>query len=389
MSVKSICVVSEGYPTPTDPQFSFVETLCIAFSKMGIDVVVISPQSILHHYLKGEELHPKFRRYSYDDGRHIIVYQPYVYMLPSRFWKYNDWAFKRVVTNTFNTYVKKIDTCYGHFWNSGYYISEVAHKNNIPLFVATGEGNFDTLMERYTTNSFLKAVSFVDGVICVSTANKNKSIQLGLTIPSKCKVFPNSIDTSIFKPLDKFQLRKEYGISQDDFIVAFVGSFINRKGPNRVSDAIMKTGANIKSFFIGGGQGPEDIKPTCEGVLFRGRLSRDELPKYLNMADVFVLPTLNEGCCNAIIEAMACGLPIISSDRDFNHDILTENNSILVDPMDIDAIAAAINTLYRNKELRAKFSEQALFTVRDLTIEKRCLSILDFINEKINENDSY
>jgi glycosyltransferase involved in cell wall biosynthesis len=96
-----------------------------------------------------------------------------------------------------------------------------------------------------------------------------------------------------------------------------------------------------------------------------------------------VLPTLNEGCCNAIVEALACGLPIVSSDRPFNYDILNKTNSILVDPMNINEIADAIRMLKENSMLRARLSEGALNTAKDLTINRRATKIMDFIKQHI------
>ena len=117
----------------------------------------------------------------------------------------------------------------------------------------------------------------------------------------------------------------------------------------------------------------------------KGRVNNKELPLYLNAADVFVLPTLNEGCCNAIIEAMACGLPIISSDKSFNWDILDENNSIMIDPMDIQHIADSIILLKNDKNIRTKLSEGALNTSSSLTIDKRAERILNYIKINIKE----
>lgn len=81
---------------------------------------------------------------------------------------------------------------------------------------------------------------------------------------------------------------------------------------------------------------------------------------YLNAADFFVLPTLAEGCCNAIIEALACGLPVISSNLPFNDDILDENNSIKINPMDIQALRESMTMLIEDELLRNRLSDGAL-----------------------------
>jgi glycosyltransferase involved in cell wall biosynthesis len=90
---------------------------------------------------------------------------------------------------------------------------------------------------------------------------------------------------------------------------------------------------------------------------------------------------LAEGCSNSIIEAMACGLPIISSDLPFNHDILNENNAILVDPNNVEQIADTINLLKNNEVLRIKLAEGALASAKELTIGKRAARIVAFIKE--------
>lgn len=98
------------------------------------------------------------------------------------------------------------------------------------------------------------------------------------------------------------------------------------------------------------------------------------------MADVFVLPTLAEGCCNAIIEAMACGLPIISSDLPFNDDILDDACSIRINPKSVNEIANAIQLLCGNPNLQNQMSKASLDKAASLTIENRAKKIVDFMN---------
>ena len=95
-----------------------------------------------------------------------------------------------------------------------------------------------------------------------------------------------------------------------------------------------------------------------------------------------MLPTLAEGCCNAVIEAMACGLPIISSNLPFNWDVLDDTNSIMINPNSIEEIANAIHTLRDNPELRVKLAEGAASRATALTIENRAKAIIEFMESK-------
>ena len=125
------------------------------------------------------------------------------------------------------------------------------------------------------------------------------------------------------------------------------------------------------------GQGA--LEPDCDRILFKGRVSNDNVAKYLNAADVFVLPTRGEGCCNAIVEALSCGLPVISSALPFNDDILNENNSIRVDVENTEEIREAIQKLQREPERRKKLAEGAAESAKYLGIRTRAERILAFM----------
>ena len=142
----------------------------------------------------------------------------------------------------------------------------------------------------------------------------------------------------------------------------------------------------IKSVFIGKPIEGQTRKPKCNGTLFCGTLPHKEVAKYLNAADVFVLPTLAEGCSNSIVEAMACGLPIISSDLAFNWDILDETNSILINPMNVDEISNSIIKLKDSPHLRQSMSASSLIKTKELTIEIRVKKIIDFIKQQVSSN---
>jgi glycosyltransferase involved in cell wall biosynthesis len=186
------------------------------------------------------------------------------------------------------------------------------------------------------------------------------------------------VNSELFHLQNKEKCRKHLGFPQNDFIVAFLGWFNERKGVQRVSEAINRVGG-IKCIFIGNGE----LEPQCDGILYKGALPHHLVPQYLGAADCFVLPTLAEGCCNAIVEAMACGLPVVSSNLPFNWDVLDETNSIMVNPNDIEEISKALVCLKNDAYLRANLSKGAVNKADSLTIEKRAERILTFMKSKI------
>lgn len=382
--IKHILVAATGYPTPSDPAAPFIAQLAHGLSLQGVRVSVIAPQSIIKHLFRKTELHPKYKKYNYENGADIEVYQPYVLSVGKISEKLNDYFLKKSIIRTARKLKDKPDICYGHFWHFAFFLYPFAKSHNIPLFVATGEAII-TLHKRASGKTLDNFIDYLKGVICVSSKNKEESVKDGLLKDeSKCVIIPNAIDNNLFKRMDKESLRKSYGLNNNDFVVAFTGWYDNNKGAMRVSEAIDRLNdENIKSFFIGDVRDGNSEYPNCKGILHKGRLPHNQIPQYLNMADVFVLPSLLEGCCNAIIEAMACGLPIIASDRLFNRDILTDDNSIMVDPLNVSEISDAIKTLKEDEKMRNKLAVGALGTARKLTLNARIERILNFIGTRI------
>ncbi|MDY0244784.1 MAG: glycosyltransferase family 4 protein [Sphaerochaeta sp.] len=378
--MKNICFIVPGYPTKQEPIFSFIGETVRAFADQGFHCTVIAEQSLMRVFIGKTRLRPFHWVDTSSKNQTIDIYQPRTLTFSflkirgrrvSEYWK------KRAVVHTYQKVRPATDLLYAHFWSSAVVGGEIANIEDIPLVVVTGE-SIISVQEMYPNSYIIERLRHLAGIISVSSKNVEESKNLGLGIGKPFRIIPNAIDETKFNKCDRATLRNTYGFSQDDFIISFVGAFKERKGPLRVLAAIQQLqDPAIKAIFIGAG--PQ--VPEGEEVLFAGTVPHAHISDYLNCSDVFLLPTQAEGCCNAIIEAMACGLPIISSDLPFNYDVLDTENAILVDPNDVHAIATAIHTLKNNSERRDAMGLSSLQKSKALTLDNRIQNMIEFINE--------
>lgn len=377
-----ICILCHRYPYKDNMVHVFVKKLVDQWALMGHQCVVLSPLSKVHTLAGKEKYAPKMEHQMVADGVAVDVYRPRYYTIPKlNLFGLNLDAYcvQRCIENTVRKNNLEFDVMYCHFFETASVGWHYASQNNIPLFVASGESKMRPLKKPCPPFSTEKMRDTLSGVVAVSSKNKREAVQMGYANEHDIEVFPNGTNLETFHSMDKAQCRRELNLPLDKFIIICVGQFIERKGQRRILEAIDRLdNNNIKTIFVGKG----DDSFEHESVVFKGTVKNDKLPCYLNAADVFVLPTREEGCCNAIIEALACGLPIISSDKPFNHDVLNKENSILVNPDDIDEIAAAIKKMHEDKELREKIAQASLETGENLSIQQRASNIINFIQEK-------
>lgn len=384
--IKKLCIFTEGYPTDTDPKCPFVDQLVCQFADMGIHCTVIDPLSITKNLVHRYETRPRHRIRITEKGNKIDVYSPPCISVSTRRLGLINTSVVtlREFTRAANSIVKAkkadFDVFYGHFiFPSGIIAATLGQKYDIPAFFAYGE-NTNYTIDYLGINKTRELLRGIKGVISVSTANKENLIRKNIVPDDIIGIFPNSINSKLFYRRDKLAMRKKYNLPEDAFIVAFVGRFVEIKGANRLSQALEIVGTDkVKSLFIGTG----DVKPNCSGILLQGLQPHNNVPELLSASDVFVLPTLAEGCCNAIIEAMACGLPIISSKHSFNDDILDETCSIRIDPNNAADIANAINLIINNENLRSTLANGAVKKAQMLNIETRAKKIVAFMESII------
>lgn len=171
-------------------------------------------------------------------------------------------------------------------------------------------------------------------VFSVSDSLRQLAIELGAT-PDKTEVVGNGVDTMRFHPVDRTEARNRYGLPMDAKVLISVGGLVERKGMHRVIDclpALLKHHPDLHYLIVGGGSPEGDMRAELDAqvsrlgladhVHFLGTLPPDELKWPLSAADVFVLSTRNEGWANVFLEAMACGLPVVSTDVGGNAEVV-------------------------------------------------------------------
>jgi len=271
--------------------------------------------------------------------------------------------------------LQRPDVLYGHFlYPSGAVVAKLRAKLKIPSVIAVGDDSVSEHLESFSQESCKKLFANIDGILAVSSKNKRDCENL-LGIPEdKILMLPNGVDLSRFYPRDRVRMRLKFGLPLDRFIIAFTGHFNERKGPHRLIEAV----SGLKGIgLVLAGEGP--VEPGGDNVMFKGVLENAVLPELLSAADIFVLPTLMEGSCNAILEALACGLPVVTSRGEFNDDIVDDDVSIRVDPMDIREIRRAVVELSENHELRNRMSSAALSRMGQYDVNVRAKKIVEWI----------
>jgi glycosyltransferase involved in cell wall biosynthesis len=113
-------------------------------------------------------------------------------------------------------------------------------------------------------------------------------------------------------------------------------------------------------------------------VLHVGAVPHAELPIWLRAADIFVLPSLGEGMSNAILEALAAGLPVAVSDRPFNRAFLDDDSATFFDPLSPAHMAQAIGRLLEDGARRDRQTTAGLAVARRQTLAGRAERILKF-----------
>jgi UDP-glucose:(heptosyl)LPS alpha-1,3-glucosyltransferase len=220
----------------------------------------------------------------------------------------------------------------------------------------------------------LFASPWLRAVICNSKMVRDEIHErFGLSL-EKLPVIYNAVDSAVFSPeLKQYRadVRQKLGVPDTATVFLLVGSGYARKGVATAIQALTKLPSNTYLFVVGREKSARPYKRLARHLGIARRVvllgAQDDPRPFYGAADAFVLPTLYDPCPNAALEAMACGLPVVTSTKCGAAELVTENDAGLVcAARDVDALARHMITL-TNAEARRLLGARAREAVLPLT----------------------
>lgn len=203
-------------------------------------------------------------------------------------------------------------------------------------------------------------------------ANSQKLQQLALqTAPTQAiSVVYNGVDTEEFSP--------SANTNEDSAPLTLISTsrLIARKGIHHLVDAtieLLKQSKPIKLLVIGSGDMEQELRDRVQAsgyaadIAFVGAVTHNELPQWYKKADVFVLPSQNEGMSNSMLEAMASGLAIVATNTGGTQELLSSDNSILLETGSAEDIQHAISTIIQDRVVLERMKQASRSTALNLS----------------------
>lgn len=232
------------------------------------------------------------------------------------------------------------------FWPDGPAAMRLARALGVPFSVKGRGADIHYWARRPGIGAqILEAARAADGLLAVSEALKRDMAALGMA-EDKIRVHRTGIDLDRFRPADKSAAKAALGLKGP--AIATVGALIPRKGQRFAIEAAARL-AGATLLLVGDGPDRRDLERLAAAlgadVRFLGNRPHDELPGLLAAADAMLLPTSAEGLANAWVEALACGVPVVTCDAGGAREALDRPEVGRIVPRDPQALAAAVREL--------------------------------------------
>ena len=238
------------------------------------------------------------------------------------------------------------------------------------------------------------AGKWTDMLICVSRNDYDNAVTNSITSANRAIVIHNGVNLTKFNPTLTSNLRNEFGFASHTPVIGMIARLDSQKNPQTFVKAAAIVLESIEyAKFICAGDGvlyPEikqmiDELNIAKSFILTGW--RQDVPELLSTIDIFVIPSLWEGLPLSIIEAMAMGKPVISSDIPGSRELVMHNNTgLLVPPKNPEQLANAIIDLIQNKDKAKRFANNGQQLVKEKLDMNRIVEQHEEVYERLYKN---
>ncbi len=238
--------------------------------------------------------------------------------------------------------------------------------------------DFPQYIRILTEDSFLESMAWrymhwfygqLDTVFVNSEEYRQSWIKHGFD-PAKLKILPRGLDTELFHPARREpEFFEKFGEHDGEIRLLYVGRISREKDLDLLAAAYRRLrdeGLPVQLFVVGHGPYSEAFAKSLPEAIFMGYLTGNELAAAYASADIFVFPSTTDTFGNVILEAQACGLPVVVSDSGGPKELVQDTaNGLITKSHDEEDFARAIRALVTNPALRERMGKSARNSVID------------------------
>lgn len=233
-----------------------------------------------------------------------------------------------------------------------------------------------------------RLVNHVRRVITISEFSRQRILETFRLPDNKVISIPEGVDQERFHPISKIDIqrvRERYNMQSDYLLV--VATLEPRKNLGRLLEAWKRASEQLKSIWLVVAGGTSSVFRTVDlgsipqRVRWLGYVDEQELPALYSGALAFILPSLYEGFGLSVVEAMACGAPVIVSRVGALPEVVGKAG-LYVDPQDADGMAEAICRLAEKTELQETLRCKGMEQARQLTWERTARAVRNILLEE-------
>ncbi|MBN2339510.1 MAG: glycosyltransferase [Acidobacteria bacterium] len=218
-----------------------------------------------------------------------------------------------------------------HFiWPDGVGVAELAKELGIPYAITLRGKIYECLKVPAQARQCAEALKEAAAVISVSSRMADEALKLGAD-GRRLHVITNGVDLDHFRSRDRANCRRQLGLPEEGRLLVTVAHLGARKGHHEMIRALARLPEDVRLVIVGGeaqGGTMEGLREVARSSGVDGRLilpgpqPYDRIPLYFSAADASVLASYREGCPNAVLESLACGIPVVATDVGAVPDIL-------------------------------------------------------------------